>query len=135
MRRRAAFSHCRIDAFSSHEAFNNAGRLIRVGDPVAGSAEPTNGGTKSAQLIAWDMRGPSVWKLAPPASVPSYFELNHNALYRLPHLAEDNFVYVRFPKTNFAFLDDPTPVFWPVRSENGEYRRATSCDTWSFRCS
>ena len=106
-----SFAHCLINAFPPHAAFDCAGRLIRVGDPVAGFVEPTSGDSKSAHLIAWDVCEPDVWKMCAPASVPSYFELNPNAMFRLPQLAAESFVYVRFPKTNFAFLAAPTPVF------------------------
>ena len=41
-------------------------------------------------------------------TVPAVFEMNPNALFRLPQLASDNFVYVRTPKTNFAYLAAPT---------------------------
>ena len=106
-----SFVYCRINLFASQAAFNGCGRLIRVGDPVTGFVEPTSGDANSAQAIAWDIVDPALWKLSAPATVPAIFELNPNVLFRIPQLAADNFLYVRFPKTNFAFIAAPTPVF------------------------
>ena len=109
---------CRVNAWASQAAFaGSAGRLVRVADPVCGFIEPTSTEKDSAQLIAWDLCDPAVWKMAAPASVPSYFEINPNALFRLPQLGAENFLYVRFPKTNYAFLAAPTPVFSGFRPE------------------
>ena len=89
----------RINAFSPHSAFSGAWEgLVRIGGPVAGFVEPTSGDTESAQLIAWGLCDPAVWKMAAPAAIPCYFELNPNALYRLPQLGAGRFLYVRAPR-------------------------------------
>ena len=54
---------------------------------------------------------PSSLEAFGPCFYTACFELNSNAMYRLPQLAADNFLYVRFPKTNFAYIAAPTPVF------------------------
>ena len=106
-----SWAHCLINSFSSQSAFGCAGKLIRVGDPIDGFAEPTSGGPDSSQIIAWGVCDPAVWKMTSPASVPNYFELNHNAMYRLPQMGAENSLYARSPETYFAFLAESTAVF------------------------
>ena len=106
-----SFLYCRVNMFASQAAFSSSGRLIRVGDPVCGFVEPTSGDASSAQATGWDICDPAVWKMSAPASAPAVFELNPNALFRLPQMAAGNFLYVRFPKTNYAYIAAPPPAF------------------------
>ena len=109
--RENSFLYCRVNLFAPQAAFNSSGRLIRVGDPVFGFVEPASGNASSAQAIGWDICDPAVWKMTAPASAPAMFELNPNALFSLPQLAAGNFLYVRFPKTNYAYIAAPSPAF------------------------
>ena len=96
---------CRIQAFASQAAFPDGDSLVRVGDPVVGCVEPTNRKPKSAQLTARPKTTPEFWRLSTPASFPIRFELDHNAIYCLPHLSAEGFAYTWPPKSNFLLLD------------------------------
>ena len=43
----------RVQAFVSRAAFTSPVQRLAVGDPVVGYLEPTNGPSKSAQLVSW----------------------------------------------------------------------------------
>ena len=101
---------CRVQAFSSQAAPSSGTSFLRVGEPVVGFIEPTNRKAHSAQLTSWDRTTPEFWRLSSPASFPIRFDLNSNAIYRLPQLSAHGFSYLRPPKCNVLRFETPVPA-------------------------
>ena len=51
--KRPSFARVRINAFISRAISPSPVCVLKVGEPVVGYIEPTNGDSKSAQLVSW----------------------------------------------------------------------------------
>lgn len=123
---RRSWVFCRIQAFASQAAFSKGNSLVCVGGPVVGFVEPTNKGPKSAQLTGWSKTSLEFWRLSSPDSPPIRFDLNPNAIYCLPQLSGAGFAYLRPPRTDFLFLDNPERQLAPAAPSNRDPSRAAS---------
>ena len=95
---------------------------IKIGDPIAGYCEPTNGGPKSAQMASWGKTavckmadffsafypfGLDTWQRIDPKKYPTSWEYNQDSLYVQPHLHIDCFIYLLLPRLNAACFYAP----------------------------
>ena len=125
---RPSFIAVRIQAFVSKALFSSAVTVLRVGMPVAGYIEPTNGPSKSAQLCSWHeaisdknrefffrpyafspfiIGELDVWKTISPLTLPLCWEFGLDPIYVIPQLHSQNFDYSRVPHLNAGCFSAP----------------------------
>ena len=83
--------------FSFSVSFSRAHPRIKLGHCVSGFCEPTNGDTKSCNIVGWDTCSLDMWRACSPTTAISAFDLNMDAVFRIPQLSGVNFGYKRLP--------------------------------------
>ena len=104
---RASFVWVRINAFISKALFTTPVRALQVGEPIVGFVEPTNGDSKSAQLVSWSPTDLDTWRCQAAASFPNYWETHVDALFPIPQLHSANFEYLRPPHLHAGIFVAP----------------------------
>ena len=120
-----SFIFVRLQAFISKAFFRTPVQVLAVGDPVVGYVEPTNGDSRSAQIVSWGPVGlvtseihfvicdgshsPDLefWARTSPVTLPNHFEVHTDAIYPLPQLHSHNFDYLRVPHLNVGVFSAP----------------------------
>lgn len=118
----AIFIYVRINAFISRALFPTPVCVRKIGGPVVGYCEPTNGVAKSALLVS---RGPTAvdnilifycchpsgeldtWMRVSPTTYPTHWEIHQDAMYPMAQLHAANFHYLPVPRRNYGVFGAP----------------------------
>ena len=91
----------RVQAFVSKSLFSAPAQVVKLGSCVYGFLEPSNGASRSCQLVGWDVCTLDFWRSASASTIPPNWEFNMDAIFCLPQLSAQNFEYTRFPHVPF----------------------------------
>ena len=99
-----------------------------------GFIEPSSGDSKSAQLVGWDTCSLEYWRAASPNTAPAGFDINMDAVYCLPQLSGENFLYMRLPHVS-CVVYFPASFSWWFFPTPHESRGVLSWSRWGHFCS
>ena len=89
---------CRVSAFTSAAWFADEQAVLKVGDPVSGFSEGSDGKEHfGCRLTGWDKTAAQEWRLLDAASFPAKLEMNSHVLSALPQLHRDGFSITHQP--------------------------------------
>ena len=82
--------------------------MLKLGDPVSGFIESSSEKKNSAQLTGWDTCSADEWLKLSENTFPPEFNVEKDAIYKLPQLAATNFGSFYPPNVPYLFARSPS---------------------------